>query len=279
MPKPQLILLICAACIILASLTVWIIWGNSALTKSTYLISGSKLPDAFDGFVIAHVSDFHNCQFGKENEDLLNMLRDANPDMIAITGDLVDSRRTNIQISIAFIKEAVKIAPCYYVTGNHESRIAEYPELKQQLIDAGVTVLDDKCREIELAGEKINIIGLDDPNFYKGDEKETVRSKLKSLVPDNGNYSILLIHRPELFEVYADAGIDLILSGHVHGGQFRLPLLGGVIAPNQGLFPKYDAGLFREDASQMIVSRGLCDTVFPPRINNRPELVIITLAS
>lgn len=279
MPKPLLIALICTACIVLVFLTAWIIWGNSALTKSTYIISGSKLPSSFDGFVIAHISDLHNCQFGKDNGNLLKMLRDAKPDMIAITGDLVDSRRTNISVSMQFIEEAVKIAPCYYVTGNHEARISKYPELKQQLINAGVTVLDDKCRKIEIDGEIINIIGLDDPTFFKGNHKETVKSKLETLCPGNGNYTILLIHRPELFDIYADAGIDLVLSGHAHGGQFRLPLLGGVIAPNQGLFPKYDAGLFQQNETKMIISRGLCDTVFPPRFNNRPELVIITLAS
>lgn len=279
MPKPQLIFLTCAICLVLAALIVWIIWGNSALEKSAYTISSSNLPSSFNGFVIAQVSDFHNCQFGEDNEDLLNMLRDANPDIIAITGDFVDSRKTNISVSMQFIEEAVKIAPCYYVTGNHEARISEYPELKKQLMDAGVTVLDDKCREIEHAGKTISIIGLDDPTFSGGEYEETVKSKLQALTPNNGNYTILLIHRPELFEVYAEAGIDLLLSGHVHGGQFRLPLLGGVIAPNQGLFPKYDAGLFRENETQMIISRGLCDTVFPPRINNRPELVIITLAS
>ncbi len=279
MPKPLLIVLICTACIVLVSLIAWIIWGNSALMKSTYIISGNKLPSSFGGFVIAHVSDLHNCRFGKDNENLLNMLREAKPDMIAITGDLVDFRKTNISISMEFIEQAVKIAPCYYVTGNHEARISEYPELKQQLMDAGVTVLNDKCRKIEIAGESINIIGLDDPRFFSDDQEERVKSKLQSLTPDNGNYTVLLVHRPDMFEIYADAGIDLVLSGHVHGGQFRLPLLGGVIAPNQGLFPKYDAGLFQQDETQMIISRGLCDTVFPPRINNRPELVIITLAS
>lgn len=279
MPKPLLITLACTTCILISSIIVWIIWGNSALIKSDYRISSGYLPHSFDGFVIAQVSDLHNCEFGKHNENLLNLLRDAKPDVIAITGDFVDSRRTNIAVSIDFVKQAVKIAPCYYVTGNHESRISQYPELKQALITAGVTVLDDQCQEIELAENKINIIGLNDPKFSDGDERKNTKAKLQSLVPDNDNFTILLTHRPELFDLYVNAGIDLILAGHAHGGQIRLPALGGVIAPNQGLFPKYDAGMFQEENSQMIVSRGLCDTVFPPRINNKPELVVISLTS
>ena len=136
--------------IVLVALVIGIAWGNTALELNTYTISSSKLPQSFDGYRIAHVSDLHNTEMGKDNEKLLAMLRDAAPDMIAITGDLVDSRNTDIEVALQFVREAVKIAPCYYVTGNHEARISEYDELKEAMEAAGVTVLKDAQTEISL---------------------------------------------------------------------------------------------------------------------------------
>ena len=126
--RKSIILAVVAA--ILFALIAWIIWSNTALELNTYTISSSKLPQSFDGYRIAHVSDLHNAEMGKNNEKLLTMLRDTDPDMIAITGDLVDSRNTDLEVALLFVREAVKIAPCYYVTGNHEARISEYDELK-----------------------------------------------------------------------------------------------------------------------------------------------------
>ena len=135
--------IICVLAGILLVLIVWTAWGNTALERNTYTISSRELPDAFDGYRIAQVSDLHNAEFGDGNQQLLDMLREAEPDMIAITGDLIDSRKTNIVVALAFAKEAVKIAPCYYVSGNHEARVSEYQDLKTGLEAAGVTVLDD----------------------------------------------------------------------------------------------------------------------------------------
>lgn len=111
---------------ILLALIIWIAWGNTALELNTYTVSGEKLPEAFDGYRVAHVSDLHNAEMGKDNEKLLDMLRDAEPDIIAITGDLIDSRKTDIDTALQFAEAAMEIAPCYYVTGNHEARVAEY---------------------------------------------------------------------------------------------------------------------------------------------------------
>lgn len=273
---------ICILSGILLILIVWTAWGNAALELNTYTISSRGLPDAFDGYRIAQVSDLHNAEFGGGNQRLLDMLREAEPDMIAITGDLIDSRKTNIAVALAFAEEAVRIAPCYYVSGNHEARVPEYRELKAGLEAAGVTVLDDARVEIEISGKSITIIGVNDPSFladYLTSDAAVMDRKLSELSSEDAGFTILLSHRPELFDTYAAHEMDLVLTGHAHGGQFRLPLIGGLIAPNQGLFPKYDDGLYSEGNTNIIVSRGLGNSIIPFRFNNRPEVVLIELKS
>ena len=278
--KKKFIFLAVAAAVIVA-LVIWIAWGNTALELNTYTISSSKLPQSFDGYRIAHVSDLHNTEMGKDNEKLLAMLRDADPDMIAITGDLIDSRNTDIEVALQFVREAVKIAPCYYVTGNHEARVNEYGELKAGMEVAGVTVLEDVRTEIGMEGETITLIGVNDPSYQTdylfGDSETVMNTKLEDLHTGHDGFTILLSHRPELFDTYADQDIDVILSGHAHGGQFRLPFIGGLVAPNQGLFPENDAGIYTEGNTNMLVSRGVGNSILPFRINNRPEVILIEL--
>ena len=278
--KKKFIFLAVMVAVIIA-LIIWIAWGNTALELNTYTISSSELPESFDGFRIAHVSDLHNAEMGKGNENLLTLLRDADPDMIAITGDLIDSRNTDIEIALQFIREAEKIAPCYYVTGNHEARINEYGELKAGMDAAGVIILEDAQTEISMEGQTITLIGVNDPSFQTdylfGDSETVMSSKLTELHTDEDEFTMLLSHRPELFETYADHDVDLILSGHAHGGQFRLPFIGGVVAPNQGLFPQYDAGIYMDGNTNMLVSRGIGNSILPFRVNNRPEVIIIEL--
>ena len=273
---------ICVLSGILLILIVWTAWGNAALELNTYTISSRGLPDAFDGYRIAQVSDLHNAEFGDGNQRLLDMLREAEPDMIAITGDLIDSRKTNIAVALAFAEEAVRIAPCYYVSGNHEARVPEYRELKAGLEAAGVTVLDDARVEIEISGKSITVIGVNDPSFhadYLTSDAAVMDRQLSELPSEDADFTILLSHRPELFDTYVAHNMDLVLTGHAHGGQFRLPLIGGLLAPNQGLFPKYDDGLYSEGNTNMIVSRGLGNSIIPFRFNNRPEVVLIELKS
>lgn len=281
--KKRLRIILTVVAFLLIGFIIWIIWDNSALELNTYTISSDRLPKAFDGYRIAHVSDLHNAEMDNNNEDLLDMLRDAMPDIIAITGDLIDSRHTNIEIALDFAAEAVNIAPCYFVTGNHEARITAYGDFKNKLTALGVIVLDDDQINIERNDESIMLIGVNDPIFhsdYSIVEDETImESKLQELTKDNDSYKILLSHRLELFEVYANCNVDLVLSGHGHGGQFRIPYLGGVLVPNQGFFPKYDAGLYEKENTSMIVSRGIGNSAFPFRINNRPEVILIQLQS
>ncbi len=276
-------LLFAALAVGFAALILWIVWGNTALELNTYPITASRLPKGFDGFRIAHVSDLHNATMGTDNEKLLAMLRDAEPDIIAITGDLIDSRRTNVEVALQFLQEAVKIAPCYYVTGNHEARVHAYHELKSGMVGAGVILLEDASAEISRAGESITLIGVNDPSFDTdylfGDSQTVMHSKLTELHTDGDGFTVLLSHRPELFDTYADHDVDLVLSGHAHGGQFRIPFIGGVVAPNQGFFPAFDAGIYTDGNTNMLVSRGVGNSLFPFRINNRPEILLIELHS
>lgn len=266
---------------LLVVLTAWTIWGNTALELSTYIVSSPSLPESFEGYRIAQVSDLHNTQLGEGNEKLLAMLRSANPDMIAITGDLIDSRNTDMEVALAFVREAVKIAPCYYVTGNHEARVSEYDQLEKAMEAAGVVVLEDERTEIMRDGETITLLGVNDPSFQTdyltGESAEVLNSVLENIAANDGGFTILLSHRPELFSTYVQNDIDLIFSGHAHGGQFRLPFVGGLIAPDQGVFPKYDAGLYTEDNTNMLVSRGIGNSLFPFRFNNRPEVIVAQL--
>lgn len=281
--KKKRIIAIAVVAAVLLTLIIWTDWGNTALELNAYTISSDRLPEAFDGYRIAHVSDLHNAEMGKANDKLLDILREAKPDIIAITGDLIDSRNTDIDIALQFTKDAVEIAPCYYVTGNHEARVSEYAELKEGLIEQGVVVLDDERIELELSGETIALLGVNDPSFQTdylfGDSETVMQSKLQEISDAENEFTILLSHRPELFKVYADNNMDLALSGHAHGGQFRLPFVGGLVAPNQGLFPKYDAGLCTDENTNMIVSRGIGNSILPFRFNNRPEVILIELQS
>ena len=278
--KKRIIVLAVVAAVLLA-LIIWTAWGNTALELNTYTISSDRLPGAFDGYRIAHVSDLHNAEMGKDNEKLLDMLREAKPDIIAITGDLIDSRNTDIDIALQFTKAAMEIAPCYYVTGNHEARVSEFDKLKEGMIELGVAVLEDGRINLEQSGETISLLGVNDPSFQTdylfGDSETVVQSKLHEITNQEDTYTILLSHRPELFEVYTESKVDLVLSGHAHGGQFRLPFAGGLVAPNQGLFPKYDAGLYTEENTNMVVSKGIGNSILPFRFNNRPEVVLIEL--
>lgn len=263
-----------------AAAAIWLLWGNSALMTSEHSVISPRLPAGFEGFRIAQISDLHNAEFGEGNRKLLDALEQAQPDIIVMTGDIVDSRNTKPEISLAFAAEAVNIAPCYFITGNHEARV-DHIGFPEQLRSLGVTVLRQEAVTLERNGDTITLMGVDDPTFevdyMTGDCRPVLTAALEALTAEKQGYTILLSHRPEWFELYRDFGLDLVFSGHAHGGQFRLPLVGGIIAPNQGFFPRYDAGVFTEGNTTMVVSRGLGPSIIPLRINNRPELVVAEL--
>ena len=271
---------ICVWVLLCAMIAGWAVWNNQSLVQTVYTLESDRVPQAFDGFRIAQVSDLHNARMGRNNQNLLALLEACQPDMIAITGDMIDSRHTDTEAALAFAREAVKIAPCYYVPGNHESRLSEYTDFKQKLAAAGVTVLENTAVTVERMGAGIVIQGVTDPAFQAayllGDEEGIMRTNLQSLPREDG-YTVLLSHRPEMLDVYVEHGADLVLTGHAHGGQIRLPWIGGLYTPSQGLFPEYEDGAFTEQGVTMIVSRGIGNSSFPLRVNNRPEVVIVEL--
>lgn len=273
--------MLCIFSFIIIFIVIWTLWGNKALMNTEIPISSDCIPEAFSGFRIAQISDLHNAKFGENNEVLLQKLTECKPDIIVITGDLVDSSHTDLDVAIDFVEKATLIAPIYYVTGNHEAYITQYDNLKERLEAVGVIVLEDEGVLLEREGEQLSLLGLSDPDFtirgdLFGEVPAMVATKLKGMQIQE-TYTILLSHRPELFETYVSCGIDLVLSGHAHGGQFRLPFVGGLIAPNQGFFPKYDAGVYEEGNMNMVVSRGIGNSIIPIRFNNRPEIILVTL--
>lgn len=259
------------------------IWQNNSIVISNFDYNKSKLPTEFNNFKIVHISDLHNKVFGDEQDKLIGKVEDLSPDIIVITGDLIDRRRYNLEKAMLFINSAVKIAPVYYVSGNHEAWSGKYYEIKERLIEAGVIVMEDSKLDITRGNNSIKLLGLSDPDFLTSDyidgtDTSKVEEKLKEWSEIEG-FKILLSHRPELFDLYSENNIDMIFSGHAHGGQIRLPFVGGLVAPDQGLFPKYTAGSYTSNTSTMYVSRGLGNSLFPVRVFNRPEIISVTLKS
>lgn len=255
---------------VLVLLTLWLIRGNSALQVSTFVIESEKIPPAFDGLRIAQVSDLHNAGFW---EKVVQALEEEEPDLIVLTGDLIDSSRTDVAAALAFAQRAAEIAPCYYVSGNHEAwSVGVWDGLCDGLERAGVVLLEDEKVRLEREGEALSLLGLRDPAF--GSDQNAV---LEALTAGEDGFTILLSHRPECFSLYVQSGVDLVFSGHAHGGQFRIPFLGGMVAPDQGFFPEFDAGLYEKNGTAMLVSRGVGNSIIPLRINNRPEIILVEL--
>lgn len=277
-PKQRQILILGMILLLLSLfLTGWMIHSNRTPVLTEVVISAKGLPEAFDGLRIVQVSDLHDAEYGKDHEKTITLIRRAEPHIILLTGDLVDSRRTNIDRTVSFVRQAAEIAPCYYVTGNHEGRLSpeDYAAFEEALLSLGVTVLHGESVTLEREGETITIAGIDSPLFRHSGHGTPDLSVLCK------GYTILLAHHPEFVTDYAHAGADLVFSGHVHGGQFRLPFVGGLYGPGQGIFPTYDAGLYRISAdghdTLLYVHRGLGNSRFPIRFANRPEVVLAVL--
>ena len=244
---------------------------NKHLETTHYTYAAEQLGADLEGYRIVQISDLHNAKFGKNNQKLVGRIRECEPDMIVLTGDLVDSNHTNVDRAVQFVDEIVKICPVYYVTGNHEYWLekSEYDELMDGLIGAGVVILDDQVVEISMGDAKFRLVGLDDKSLADG--------TLEALLSDEKEFTVVLAHEPQYLVRYADTGVDLVLSGHAHGGQFRLPFVGGIVAPDQGFLPEYTAGEYYMDGTEMIVSRGLGNSVIPARLFNYPEIVCVEL--
>ena len=244
---------------------------NKHLETTHYTYETEQLGVDLDGYRIVQISDLHNAKFGKNNQKLVDRIRECEPDMIVLTGDLVDSNHTNVDRAVQFVDEIVKICPVYYVTGNHEYWLdtSEYEKLMDGLVSAGVVILDNQVVEISRGDAKFRLVGLDDKSLADG--------TLEALLSDEKELTVVLAHEPQYFARYAGTGVDLVLSGHAHGGQFRLPFVGGIVAPDQGFLPEYTAGEYYMNGTEMIVSRGLGNSVIPVRLFNYPEIVCVEL--
>lgn len=245
---------------------------KSSIQLSEYKLKSQKIPKSYNGFTIIHISDLHDEVFGFNQQLLAEVIIEQSPDIIVITGDLIDRRRIDFDKSMDFIKHAVRIAPVYYVTGNHEIKIKDYDRLMKLLYNDGVINISNKNIEIiNKKGDIINLVGLDDRSLCD-DTLSEIAGRINS-----DYYTILLAHQPEYIDRYSKFDIDAVFCGHAHGGQVRLPLIGGLYAPNQGIFPKYTCGVYHVNNTSLIVSRGLGNSLFPIRIFNKPNVVKVVL--
>lgn len=281
MKTRKFLLVIITVLLAFSAVDIWLGWENKSLMTTEIAVESENLPASFSGFRIVQVSDLHNTTFGIKNKKLINVIKKANPDIIVITGDMVDMNRTEIDVALSFAEKAVSVAPTYFVTGNHDVKAVGRKKLLDGLENIGVFVMRNEKTEIEKAGEKITLLGIDDPkfldDFMRNDDITNTKNAIEKLMEETDTYSVLLAHRAEMFGVFVSSGVDLVLTGHAHGGQIRLPGKGGMLAPGQGWWPQYDSGLYEKQNTQMIVSRGLGNSAFPFRINNRPEIVVAVL--
>lgn len=231
---------------------------------------------------IALVTDLHSCWYGKDQKNLIEAIDEQSPDIILLGGDFFDDKLKNDNCE-EFLEGISGRYPIYYVTGNHEywSTSDKFREEMEILDRYGVIRLQGQSEMIEINGNNIMLAGVNDPDAFYQSETGVLDGQLAEASADipDGTYSILLSHRPELFEEYSGLGFDLVLTGHAHGGQWRIPgLVNGIFAPNQGMFPEYAGGLYTDGDMTMVVSRGLARESTPvPRLYNRPELVIIDI--
>ncbi len=232
---------------------------------------------------IALVSDLHSCKYGKNQQNLIEVIDGQNPDLVMLTGDIFDDQIPDANTE-QFLAGIAETYPCYYVTGNHEywSGADAFDKKMAILAKYHINRMSGTSEIISLNGETLQICGVDDPDAIQIDAPEGSFQEQLNLVKEQTQdeyYTILLSHRPELLEQYTDDQFDLVLSGHAHGGQWRIPgILNGLYAPDQGLFPQYAGGIYQSGDTTMVVSRGLArESTRIPRFYNRPELVIIDL--
>lgn len=260
-----LLLLLCALALAVYLSCTW-------LQVEQVTFQSEQIPAGFDGFRIVQISDLHGSQFGTNNEALLQAVADAQPDLIAITGDMVD-RATDWQILEPLLPALVELAPTYFVTGNHEWSISGTRALLDLIESYGVTVLENEYLLLERGGDTIALCGVHDPNGYRDQKKPQA---LLAEVPDE-LFTLLLSHRNDYTGAYE--GYDLVLAGHAHGGIIRLPFTDGLIDPAMNLFPSYTAGFYTlSQGTSLYISRGLGNTPRATfRLFNRPHLPVLTL--
>lgn len=276
--------------VVLLLLIIYIIYENYHLETTHYMIESKNVPKAFDGTKIVVLADLHNNQFGKDNKKLLDKIYQFNPDYILIAGDMVvSSESNNFEVPYGLLSTLAEKYPIYYGLGNHEQRLLpneiyphpSYQNYQDRLKELGVCFLDNESISISKEGQYISITGLSiGMDYYKKLKQPKMSGEyIENLVgiPNKKWYNILIAHNPVYFKFYSEWGANLTVSGHLHGGIIRLPKLGGFISPQYKFMPKYDAGMFKMNHSVLLVSRGLGLHTIKVRINNRPELMTLTL--
>ena len=241
-----------------------------SIAVKRYTIVISKLPIEFQGFTILHLTDLHSKEYGDAQRHLIELINRQQFDVVAITGDLVDKSNPSMEPAIALVK-GLQSKPIFFVPGNHEWW-TNY-QIKSPLEDLGVHILENGQFKYNIGNSHILIMGVDDP-YLGRDQLNMALAGVSDSVP-----KVLLAHAPNIFSKAVEANVDLVLVGHTHGGQVRLPLVGAVVAPGQGLFPEIDYGQFTSGSTNMIINGGLGESVLPIRFYNRPEILLVTLIS
>ncbi len=260
--------------VVIIVMIVFCIYENEHLVVTNYAYVDEKIGKELENYRIVQLSDLHNKSFGKDNSRLLDMVYELDPNMVVITGDMIDGNHTDIDVALKLAKKLTDRYPTYYITGNHEYFVSDEDRmtLVNGLRDAGVVALDNEIVEINVEDEHFKLVGLDDNHLNDG-----TLDKLTGTISDD-ELIIVLAHEPDYFEKkYSKTDADVILAGHAHGGQFRLPFIGPVIAPGQGFNPQYAEGSFELNSTTMIVSRGLGNSIIPIRLFNDPEIVCVDL--
>ncbi len=271
--------------------TVYI--SNDFIVVSQYELSYDKLPEAFDGYRIVHLTDLHSKEFGDGNDKLLKKVHKQDPDIIVLTGDMVNSTDTDFSVFLSFARNLTANYEVYYIVGNHEQslRSGSLDELHSGLEEMGVRILDNERAVIERDGDSIDIYGLwfnlryysDRTNEYVQEDAETYYfgiDRMERLLGSNDRdrFSILLTHNPLYADTYMEWGADLTFSGHIHGGMIRLPFVGGIYSPERTFFPEYDAGVYDFGSQNLIVGRGIGNGNLGFRFLNCPEIVTVILS-
>lgn len=242
-------------------------------------IESTRLPLAFDGYKIVQLADLHQANYGHHQQKLISLVAQQQPDIIVITGDLFETH--NDHKAYWLLEGLIKLAPVYYVTGNHETKKVDLANNFDWLQKHGIIILDGHTISLTKDQESISLSGLADPLFeIARHDKLAYQKWLKKhvqKVSPNGPYHILLTHRPEGFDAYQKAGYDLVIAGHAHGGQIRLPIIGALYAPEQGFRPAYAGGQYRKNETVMLVSYGLGTSVIPLRWCCQGRITVITL--
>lgn len=286
--KKKIIIMIIIGIICIPFLSIVI--DHYMFTVSHYTVQNNKIPKTFEGYKILQLSDLHSKNFGSENTLILQKIQNEKPDIVVMTGDMINQSDVDFTVFLKLATKIAQIYPSYYIVGNHEQNMkAEKRDaLLASLKESNVTILDNEKVTLQKGDESIDLYGLwYHLRYYKNANNEYTKDielnadYIQNLIGESqaDRYQILLTHNPLYFNAYTEWGANLVLSGHIHGGIARIPFIGGILSPEITFFPEYDAGIFEQKNTTMIVNRGLGYGAIPIRIFNMPEISVITLKS